>query len=161
MNSDETPSDGHSSRRGDDPPTVPGEAASAPADATTVPKPAAGVPDAGGRPLSDAGRESGDAGAVSGDASGPGTQLAGGRIYRRRLILVDVLIGVTTVLAVVGMFAVYANRLLFNPDNWANTSTQLLQNSQIRSAMANYLVEAVYENENVPALLKSGLPPQF
>ena len=54
-------------------------------------------------------------------------------ISRRRLIGVDVLIGITTLLLIVAMFSVWANRLLFNPDNWANTSTQLLQNADIRS----------------------------
>lgn len=92
-------------------------------------------------------------------AAAPGT--APRKISRRRLVLVDVLIGVTTLLAIVGMFAVYANRLLFNPDNWANTSTQLLQNPTIRSAIANYVVQEVYATQNVPGLLKSGLPPRF
>jgi Short C-terminal domain len=82
-------------------------------------------------------------------------------ISRRRLILVDVLIGITTLLAIVGMFAIYANRLLFSPDNWANTSTQLLQNSTVRSTLANYVVQEVYATQDVPALLKSGLPPRF
>ena len=83
------------------------------------------------------------------------------KISRRRLIWVDVLIGVTTLLAIVGMFAIYANRLLFNPDNWANTSTQLLQNPTIRSTLANYVVQEVYATQNVPGLLKQGLPPRF
>jgi hypothetical protein len=80
---------------------------------------------------------------------------------RGRLILVDSLIGITTVLAVVGMFAVFANRLLFNPDNWSNTSTQLLQNARVRSTLANYVVHEVYAHEDVPGLLKPGLPRQF
>ena len=68
---------------------------------------------------------------------------------------------VTTILAVVGMLAVWANRLLFNPDNWANTSTQLLENPDIRSATSNYLVDQLYNNVNVAGLLKSGLPPRL
>jgi hypothetical protein len=35
---------------------------------------------------------------------------------------------------------VWANRQLLNPDNWANTSTQLLRDPEIRNAPANYLV---------------------
>ena len=68
---------------------------------------------------------------------------------------------VTTILAVVGMLAVWANRLLFNPDNWANTSTQLLENPDIRSATSNYLVDQLYKNVNVAGLLESGLPPRL
>ena len=59
------------------------------------------------------------------------------------------------------MFAIWANRLLFNPDNWSNTSTQLLQNPDIRDASANYLVDQLYANVNVGRLIKSGLPPRL
>ena len=53
-------------------------------------------------------------------------------------------------LLIVGIFSVWANRLLFNPDNWSNTSTQLLSNPTIRSSTANYLVDQLYANVNVP-----------
>jgi hypothetical protein len=82
-------------------------------------------------------------------------------ISRRRLVGVDALIGVTTLLLIVGMFAIWANRLLFNPDNWSKTSTQLLQNPDVRSATANYVVDQLYANVNVAGLIKQGLPTQF
>jgi Short C-terminal domain len=72
-----------------------------------------------------------------------------------------VLIGVTTILLSVAMFSVWANRLLFNPNNWANASTQLLQNPNIRSTTANYIVDQLYANYNVEALIKQGLPTQL
>jgi Short C-terminal domain len=93
--------------------------------------------------------------ATSEPESAPATRT----ISRKRLIGVDALIGVTTVLLIVGMFAIWANRLLFNPDNWSNTSTQLIANPQIRSATSNYLVDQLYANVDVPGLLKQGLPP--
>jgi Short C-terminal domain len=80
-------------------------------------------------------------------------------ISRRRLIGVDALISITTLLLIVGMFAIWANRLLFSPNNWSNTSTQLLEDPNIRSATANYLVDQLYANVNVPGLIRSGLPP--
>jgi hypothetical protein len=80
---------------------------------------------------------------------------------RGRRILVNTLIGFTTLLLVVGIFSIWANRLLFNPDNWSNTSTQLLQNSNIRSTTANYLVDQLYANVNVTGLISSGLPPRL
>ncbi len=82
-------------------------------------------------------------------------------ISRRRLILVDALIVITTVLAVVGMLSIWANRLLFNPDNWEKTSTQLLQNSDVRTATSNYVVDQLYANVDVASLIKSGLPPRL
>jgi hypothetical protein len=83
------------------------------------------------------------------------------KISRRRLIGVDVLIGVTTVLLVVGIFATWANRLLFSPDNWSKTSTQLLQDANVRSTTANYLVDQLYANVDVAGLIKQGLPTQL
>ena len=94
------------------------------------------------------------------DGGGTATATAGHR-HRGRSILVNSLIGITTVLLVVGVFSVWANRLLFSPDNWSNTSTQLLQNPAIRSTTANYLVDQLYANVNVAQLLRSGLPPQL
>ena len=62
-------------------------------------------------------------------------------------------------LAVLGIFAVWANRQLLNPNNWANTSTKLLQNAEIQKALPTYLVDQLYANVNVAAELKAKLPP--
>jgi hypothetical protein len=75
--------------------------------------------------------------------------------------LVRTIIGVATVLAVVAIFAVWANRQLLNPNNWANTSTKLLQNEKIRAATSNYLVNQLYANVNVSEELKARLPAQL
>ena len=83
------------------------------------------------------------------------------KISRGRLIGVDVLIGVTTLLLVVAIFATWANRLLFSPDNWSKTSTQLLQNQNVRTTTANYIVDQLYANVDVTGLIKQGLPTQF
>ena len=47
--------------------------------------------------------------------------------WTARRIWTDVLLSVTTVLLIVGIVAIWANRQ-FNPDNWASTSTSLLEN---------------------------------
>jgi hypothetical protein len=99
--------------------------------------------------------------AAAGPAGADGATNAPLAISRKRLLLVDALIWVTTVLGIVAIFAVWANRQLLSPDNWANTSTQLLQDGKIRSATANYMVDQLYANVDVAALLKSGLPTQF
>ena len=92
---------------------------------------------------------------VSGSPSAPRA------ISRGRLLLVNTLIALTTVVLLVGILAIWANRLLFSPENWSNASTQLLQNPNVRSATANYLVDQLYANVNVPGLIRSGLPPQL
>jgi hypothetical protein len=80
-------------------------------------------------------------------------------IGRGRRILVQVIIWATTVLAVLAIFAVWANRQLLNPNNWANTSTQLLEHPEIRAATSNYLVGQLYANVDVAGELRSRLPP--
>jgi hypothetical protein len=80
---------------------------------------------------------------------------------RGRVWLVRVLICVTTVLAVLAIFAVWANRQLLNPNNWANTSVKLLHNAAVRDATSNYLVNQLYANVDVAAELKSRLPTQL
>jgi hypothetical protein len=74
---------------------------------------------------------------------------------------VTALIWITTVLAVVGIFAIWANRQMLNPDNWADTSTQLLRNPTIESALSNYLVDQLYANVNVSEALATRLPPRL
>ncbi len=86
---------------------------------------------------------------------------AGGpAVTRGRRITVRLLIWGTTVLAIIGIFAIWANRQVFSPDNWANTSTKLLQNEQIRDATSNYLVEQLYAHVDVEEEIKKRLPKE-
>jgi len=80
---------------------------------------------------------------------------------RGRRIGVAALVWVTSLLAVIGIFAVWANRQMLNPNNWANTSTKLLQNADVREATSNYLVNQLYANVNVEQELKAKLPTQI
>jgi len=72
-----------------------------------------------------------------------------------------VLLTVTTVLLVVAIVSIWANRQLLNADNWSSTSTSLLQNSAIRTATANYLVDQLYANVDVASKLDDALPPRL
>ena len=81
-----------------------------------------------------------------------------GPIGHGRRILVQAIIWVTTLLAVVAIFAIWANRQVFNPDNWANTSSKLLEDPKIRAATANYLVDQLYQNVDVAKELRRRLP---
>jgi hypothetical protein len=91
----------------------------------------------------------------------PESSPARGPITRGRRWLINGVIVLATVLSLFAILSVWANRLLFNPDNWANTSTQLLENPDIRSATSNYLVDQLYANVNVAGLLKTALPPRL
>jgi hypothetical protein len=94
--------------------------------------------------------------AVDGGTAAEATPAGGAHRIWVRLLLV-----LATVLAIFAIFAIWANRQLMNPTNWANTSTQLLRKSTIRSAVSGYLVDQLYANIDVPAQIKSGLPTQL
>jgi hypothetical protein len=94
------------------------------------------------------------------EAPEPATDPSAPQSTRGRRIGVAILIWVTTILAVISIFAVWANRQLFNADNWADTSTKLLQNDTVRIAVANYLVDQLYSNVDVAAELQTRLPKE-
>jgi len=92
------------------------------------------------------------------DGTGAVAGVPAGRAHRR---WVQAILVFATVLAVFAIFAVWANRQLLNPSNWARTSTSLLQKETIRTALAGYLVDQLYANVDVAGELKSGLPTQL
>lgn len=63
-----------------------------------------------------------------------------------------------SVLAFFSVFAIWAERQALNTDDWVNTSGRLIQNDKIREAVANYLVDQLYENVDVEKELKDLLP---
>lgn len=94
-------------------------------------------------------------------AQAPPPSTAAAAPSKGRRVGVRILVWVTTVLAILAIFAVWSNRQLLNPDNWSSTSTQLLQNADVREATSNYLVEQLYANVDVNGALKAHLPTQL
>jgi hypothetical protein len=94
---------------------------------------------------------------------GPAAATAGpgAKAKRPHRIGVRLILALATLLAVLAIFSIWANRQLMNPDNWAKTSTALLQKATIRAAVSGYLVDQLYANVDVPAQLQSGLPAQL
>jgi hypothetical protein len=80
---------------------------------------------------------------------------------RGRRILIRVLLVVATLLVAFGALAVWANRQVLNANNWADTSSQLLQNDAIRTQVADFMVDQVYANVDVAGELKAALPPRL
>ncbi len=68
------------------------------------------------------------------------------------------LVALGSVLAFLSVFSIWVERQALNTNDWVETSGQLLQNSKIRSAVANYLVNQLYEHVNVEKELRSILP---
>jgi hypothetical protein len=75
---------------------------------------------------------------------------------RRRTVKGLVILG--SVLAFLSVFAIWTERQALNTDDWVSTSGRLIQNSTIRAALGDYLVDQLYENVDVEAELKDILP---
>jgi hypothetical protein len=72
--------------------------------------------------------------------------------------LVRSLVGVATLLGVVAIFAVWANRQLLDTSYWTSTNTKLLESPPIREAVSGYLTDQLYANVDVAEELKTELP---
>jgi Short C-terminal domain len=77
---------------------------------------------------------------------------------RRRRRTVKALVMLGSVLAFFSVFAIWIERQALNTDDWVHTSGKLLQNSAIRAAVGEYLVDQLYENVNVRKELEEILP---
>jgi hypothetical protein len=75
--------------------------------------------------------------------------------------LVRTLIGIATVLGVVAIFAVWANRQLLDTGYWTNTSSAMLESAPIRGELAGYLTDQLYANVNVAGELRGELPEEL
>jgi len=68
---------------------------------------------------------------------------------RARKRTVKALIVLGSVLAFLSVFSIWIERQALNTDDWVHTSGKLLQNEKVRAALADYLVDQLYENVNV------------
>ena len=83
------------------------------------------------------------------------------RLPRGRRYLVRALLTLAGVLAVLAIIAVWANRQALNADNWASTSSELLDDPVIRAQVAAFVVDEVYANVDVQGEVARALPPRF
>jgi hypothetical protein len=81
--------------------------------------------------------------------------------HRRHVVLVRVILGLASVVAVAAIFAVWANRQVLNADNWSDTSAALLADPAVKAQVADYLVDQLYANVDVAGELKAALPPRL
>lgn len=75
---------------------------------------------------------------------------------RRRTVKALVVLG--SVLAFLGVFAIWVERQALDTDDWVETSDRLIANETIRTAVGDYLVDQLYENVDVERELKDILP---
>jgi len=70
------------------------------------------------------------------------------------------LIVVASIVGFLAIFALWANRQLLDTDNWAETSSELLENDEIRGQVAGFLTDELYANVDIEERLRQVLPPQ-
>jgi hypothetical protein len=70
-----------------------------------------------------------------------------------------VLIAVAAIIGLVASLNVWVKRQALSTDNWASSSSQLLENGEIRGALSVYLVNELYEKVDVGQALEERLPP--
>jgi hypothetical protein len=64
-----------------------------------------------------------------------------------------------SVLAVLAILTTWVNRQMLDNDAWNKATTQVIQNPEVRSSLATYLVNQLYANVNVEQALQEQLPP--
>ena len=89
-----------------------------------------------------------------------GVRAVGYKVMTRRRRLPLFLIGIGSLLAIVAILALWANRQLLDTDNWTDTSSELLENEDIRDQLSVFLVDQLYANVDVQAQLEEALPPR-
>ena len=70
------------------------------------------------------------------------------------------LFAVATILLFVSSLTVWAKRQLLDDQAWANSSTQLLANDEVRGAIAQKLSDGLFQRVDVEAQLRERLPPR-
>jgi hypothetical protein len=85
-----------------------------------------------------------------------------GRVSSRtRSILAWVLLGLGTLILLVGSLTVWVERQALDTDAWVDVSSELLEDDDVREALSVYIVDQLYTNVDVEARLEQRLPPEF
>ncbi len=75
-----------------------------------------------------------------------------------RRIGVALLIVLATIILFVAALAAWADRILLDPNEWADTSAELLENEDVQEALGPFLVDRVFMSVDVAGELEETLP---
>ena len=90
--------------------------------------------------------------------SGQGNRL---ETPHRHRLLIGALFALGTVIGIVAVLAVWVNRQALNTDNWTETSSQVLADEHVQTALSAYLVTELFRSGEVQAAVESRLPSQL
>jgi hypothetical protein len=74
--------------------------------------------------------------------------------------LVGLTLLVATLVGLLAVFAIWAKRQVLETDSWVETSSELLEDAEIQSALTVFITDALFEAVDVKAELENRLPPQ-
>jgi hypothetical protein len=80
---------------------------------------------------------------------------------RGRRISVTALLVLATLLTTAFGFALWAKRQALDTDNWVDTSGALLEDDEIRQAVGLFIIDRLYQSDEVQARLEEVLPPRL
>jgi hypothetical protein len=83
-----------------------------------------------------------------------------GSVKRSRRGAVYALIAFGTLLLFLSIFAIWANRQLLETDTWVDTSSELLEDDEVRTVVADFMVDQLFTAVDVEAELQTALPPR-
>jgi hypothetical protein len=81
--------------------------------------------------------------------------------FRGRGIVVGVLIGLASLMVIVGIVAIWLNTVVYDTPTWRATSTEIIQDPAMQTQVSKYVVDQLYNSTAVQAEVSGALPPQF
>ena len=103
--------------------------------------------------------ETGSPQAAASSADGPsGAEPVAGRAHR---FLVPGLLVLATLVGIGATFAIWVNRQALNTSDWSSTSSKILEDKQVQTALSAYLVRELFTNVDVSSELQKVLPKQL
>src|SRR5204862_295588 len=73
-------------------------------------------------------------------------------------VIYVIVVRLASAVAFFAVFAVWAQRQLLESDTWTQTSTKLLADERVQTALDDFLVQALFDNVDVQAQLSKALP---
>src|SRR3954454_16831890 len=104
---------------------------------------------------------------LAGGKHPPGRVIAGhptspkNRHMRGRRVAVTALLVLATLLTTAFGFALWAKRQALDTNHWVDTSSALLEDEDIRQAVGLFIVDRLYQSDEVAARIEQVLPPRL
>lgn len=74
---------------------------------------------------------------------------------------IGLVLTLASLLLFLSFLAIWADRQIFDSDQWTETSTQVIEQPAVQDALANYLVDEIFNNVDVEQEIKSQLPSDW